>query len=68
MARFVIILAAVAIVFLGTYMVVRGLGRAVRRVDQGREWDMASDGMVPKLAYGLLIALIVYAVLTATGG
>lgn len=67
MVRLGLILAFVALLLIGTVLMVRGIGRAVRRVDEGKDYDMAGDGMLPKLAYGLLIALILYATLTATG-
>jgi len=66
-ARLGLIVLFLVLLMLATAMLVRGLGRMMRRVDEGRNLDMAGDGMLPKLAYGLLIALIVYATLTASG-
>ena len=67
MARIVIAILIVGILTLGTVLLLRSLRAAVAEADQGKRLDMAQDGMLPKLAYGLLLALIVYATLTAGG-
>ena len=67
MARIVIAILIVGILTLGTVLLLRSLRAAVAEADQGKGLDMVQDGMLPKLAYGLLLALIVYATLTAGG-
>jgi len=67
MARLIVAIVIVGILILGAVLLVRTVRTAVAEADQGKRMDMAQDGMLPKLAYGLLLALIVYATLTAGG-
>ncbi len=67
MGRLLLIVVFVALVLAGISMLLRGIGYAAGRLDRKEGVFMAGDGMLPKLAYGLLIALIVYVTLTASG-
>ncbi|MEM1386804.1 MAG: hypothetical protein AAF748_09525 [Pseudomonadota bacterium] len=68
MARVIVVLLIFCVVVAAMLFLFFRFVRAVQRVDEGKGLDMAGDGMIPKLAYGILLALIVYATLTASGG
>lgn len=67
MARLVLAVLFVGILVIGAVMTLRWLRTAVVEADQGKRFDMANGGMLPKLAYALLLALIVYVTVTANG-
>ncbi|WP_425049629.1 hypothetical protein [Psychromarinibacter sp. S121] len=63
MARLVLAVLFVGILVLAGLVVVRTVRGSFAAMDQGRGLDMAENGMLPKIAYVLLIALILYVVL-----
>lgn len=60
MARLVLAVIFVAILVIGAFVVARSLRAALVGADQGKGFDMAENGMMPRVAYILLLALILY--------
>lgn len=68
MARLVLAVIFAAIVLGAVAIAVRSLRTAIVQADRGRGFDMAETGMLAKVAYVLLLVLILYVTLTAAGG
>lgn len=68
MARLVLAIIFVAILLGGLFVLAESVRSALVRADQGKGFDMADTGMLAKVAYVLLLILIVYVTLTAAGG
>ncbi|MDF0603182.1 hypothetical protein P1J78_20770 [Psychromarinibacter sp. C21-152] len=60
MARLVLAVVFVAILLGGLALVALVLRRALSAADAGKGLGMAEESMLPKLAYALLIGLILY--------
>ncbi len=67
MARLVLAVIFVAILLIGGMLVVRGLRAALTGADQSRGFDLAENGMMPRISYALLVALILYVTLWGGG-
>ena len=59
MARLMLAVLLVGLLLAGLLVMALGLRAAWRGVEQGGT-DMAENGMLPKLAFALLLALILY--------
>ncbi len=66
MARLVLAVIFTLILLIGVAIVVRGLRAALAGDARGGTADMAGAGTLPRIAYALLLALIVY--VTIWGG
>lgn len=63
MARLVLAIIFVLIVLIGGALVLRGVRSALAGADRGKSMDMAENGWMPRIAYALLVALILYVTL-----
>ncbi|GEM_PF-6718040 len=67
MARLVLAVVFVALVLGAVTVVALGLRAIARRGAGGEEDDMAENSFLPKLAYALLLALVLYVAFNAAG-
>ena len=68
MARLVLAVVFVALVLGAVTIVALGVRAMARHAAGGEDDDMAENSFLPKLAYALLLALILYVAFNATGG